>query len=355
MPRHAFSQGPWLFSRGVDLGVFVGAAALSFAALGLGALTGDLENPTPNWMWVPAVIFCDVAHVWSTAFRTYLDPVERASRRWLLRLVPLFGFAASVFLYSLGEFVFWRTLAYLAIFHFVRQQYGWVALYRSRAGETGFVGQMIDTSAIYSATLWPLLYWHTHVPRRFDWFVAGDVQALPSAIMPIATSLYLAALVTYLVRALYRAWHRQFNIGKDVVVVTTAATWYVGIVAFDSDYAFTVTNVFMHGIPYFAIIFTSARTRASTSSLLASVTRSALPFLCALWLVAFIEELLWDRAVWHERSWLFGEPWKLDSIKWFVVPMLALPQLTHYVLDGFLWRRKSNPSVAQLASPPTGE
>ena len=27
----------------------------------------------------------------------------------------------------------------------------------------------------------------------------------------------------------------------------------------------------------------------------------------------------------------------------YLVPLLALPQLTHYVLDGFIWRRKSNP------------
>jgi hypothetical protein len=30
----------------------------------------------------------------------------------------------------------------------------------------------------------------------------------------------------------------------------------------------------------------------------------------------------------------------------WLVPLLALPQATHYVLDGFIWRRKSNPDVA---------
>jgi len=32
------------------------------------------------------------------------------------------------------------------------------------------------------------------------------------------------------------------------------------------------------------------------------------------------------------------------------VPLLALPQLTHYVLDGFVWKRKNNPDFARLAS-----
>jgi hypothetical protein len=103
------------------------------------------------------------------------------------------------------------------------------------------------------------------------------------------------------------------NPGKDLVVGTTAAAWYVGIVAFDSDYAFTVTNVFMHGIPYFALVFVHARARAKAAepaeapSLAARLTRSIVPFLGTLWLIAFFEELIWDRAVWHDRSSLFGE------------------------------------------------
>jgi hypothetical protein len=61
----------------------------------------------------------------------------------------------------------------------------------------------------------------------------------------------------------------------------------------------------------------------------------------ALW-CAFCEELLWDRLVWHDRGYLFGasEPWLSDRVLSFVVPLLALPQLVHYALDGVLWRSK---------------
>lgn len=355
----------WLFSRNVDLAVFLGSALFSFAALGVGALAGVLHDETPGWAWVPAVILCDVAHVWSTIFRTYLDPTERRARPRLLAIVPLAGLAASVALMALGALVFWRALAYLAIFHFVRQQYGWVSLYRARAGEKGRLGRVVDTAAVYAATLWPLLYWHTHVPRRFSWFVPGDVVALPAIVMPAATVVYVLALAAYVVRAASLWLRRTPNPGKDVVVVTTALAWYVGIVAFDSDYAFSVTNVFMHGIPYFALVYVHAR-RATASSAPATpaarpplaqrLTRHVLVYLSVLWLIAFAEELLWDRAVWHDRGWLFGDGWSIGALELLVVPLLALPQLTHYVLDGFIWRRRSNPSVAGLvASPPAGE
>ena len=65
--------------------------------------------------------------------------------------------------------------------------------------------------------------------------------------------------------------------------------------------------------------------------------------LAVVWLLAYLEELLWDRGVWHERAWLFGAGWSLEAHRSWYVPLLALPQWTHYVLDGFIWRRKSNP------------
>lgn len=352
-------RGAWLFSARVDLAVFLGSAVVAFGALGIGALAGVLHEETPGWAWVPAVILCDVAHVWSTAFRTYLDPAERKARPWLLALVPAMGLGAGVALLSVGELTFWRALAYLAIFHFVRQQYGWVSLYRARAGESGRTGRIIDTAAIYAATTWPLLHWHTHLPRRFSWFFPGDIVTLSDRIMPVATVAYVAALASYVLRAAF-LWARGTpNPGKDIVVVTTAAAWYVGIVSFDSDYAFTVTNVFMHGIPYFALVFVHTRARAPAitneggapvPSLAARLTRSVVLYLGILWLIAFAEELLWDRAVWHDRDWLFGDAWNVGALKLVIVPLLALPQLTHYVLDGFIWRRRSNPSVAGLVA-----
>jgi len=48
-------------------------------------------------------------------------------------------------------------------------------------------------------------------------------------------------------------------VGKHVVVATTAACWYVGIIAINADYAFTVTNAFIHGVPYLTLVYLYAR------------------------------------------------------------------------------------------------
>lgn len=339
----------WLFSMPVDLSVFAGSAIVSLLLLWIGAAAGVLDGATPDWAWVPCVLLVDVAHVYSTSFRIYLDTAELRRRPLLYASVPIVGLFAAVALYGLGPLVFWRVLAYLAVFHFVRQQYGWVALYRSRCGEFDRFGHWLDAATVYAATIYPLAYWHAHLPRRFWWFLEGDFQlAVPGAIVTVIGWVTVALLAAYAVRSL-RAWFvtRRPNPGKDLVVVTTAVCWYAGIVAFNSDYAFTVTNVIVHGVPYLALVWFAAVRRAPAvpgTVFARFIGRGALVFVATLWVLAYVEELVWDRAVWQDRPWLFGDGWDVGWLQFAIVPLLALPQIVHYVLDGFIWKRRERES-----------
>ena len=67
----------------------------------------------------------------------------------------------------------------------------------------------------------------------------------------------------------------------------------------------------------------------------------AVRIVTTLWAFAYVEELFWNRGVWHERNWMFGANWDWTAWKVYLVPLLAVPQLTHYVLDGFIWRRNA--------------
>ena len=90
------------------------------------------------------------------------------------------------------------------------------------------------------------------------------------------TLFYALALAAYFAKSIYLYFKDGFlNIGKDIVVATTAVCWYVGIVAFNSDYAFTVTNVIIHGVPYFALIYVYARFRREAT--IAAGLRHPLP------------------------------------------------------------------------------
>lgn len=346
---------PWLVSRGFDVAVFGGSAALAFGLLWLGGASGLLSGAAPPWLFLGAVVFVDVAHVWSTAYRVYLDPEERGRRPALYAGLPLTAYVVGVLVYSLSSSLFWRALAYVAVFHFVRQQYGWVALYRRRLGVASALDRRLDDAAIYSATLYPLLYWHAHLPREFAWFLEGDfLPGLPAGAAAALFPLHVAITAAYALRQLQlRASGRPVSAGKNLVVATTWLTWYVGIVVLDSDYAFTVTNVLVHGIPYMAYVWHWGRRRyaASSARVAAAFRPGAWPlYLAPLLAVAFVEEWLWDRTLWHEQASLFPGPELLPSAAALalIVPLLALPQATHYLLDAWIWRlRPENPELAR--------
>lgn len=345
------TRAPWLFSRELDLAVFGGSAALALGLLAVGHLCGFLHGDAPEWVWLLCVLGVDVAHVWSSTLRIYLDPVERRRRPVLYALAPILGLAVAIALHTWSAAAFWRALAYLAAFHFVRQQVGWVALYRARAGDRSTLGRVIDEGATYAATLWPLLHWHAHLPRRMAWFVQGDfastsaLRTVELAARPVAAAFAIA----YVLRAAV-LWRRGAgNPGKDLVVATTAACWIAGIVVVPSDFAFTVTNVLIHGIPYLALVWTTGRRAPLAGPARGLFAGGPAVFVGLLVAVAFVEELGWDRAVWHDRAWLFGGGAVVaPGVLTVLVPLLAVPQITHYVLDGFIWRRGTSADRARL-------
>ena len=111
-----FQERPWLFGKRVDLLAFGGSATASLGLLAVGAWAGLLNADTPEWLWVVAVLAVDVAHVWSTLFRVYLDPVELRRRLGLYLALPAICYAVGVALHSVSSMTFWRVLAYLALF-----------------------------------------------------------------------------------------------------------------------------------------------------------------------------------------------------------------------------------------------
>lgn len=345
------SEGSWLFSRRVDLLVFGGSALLSCLLIALGAALDLLDADAPTWTWLLCVVAIDVAHVWSTGFRVYFLTHELRARPLLFYGVPLLAYLVGVALHAVGPLAFWRALAYLAVWHFVRQQMGFMRLYGRRNRAQTALDGALDQCAIVISMLYPLISWHAHLPRAFTWFVQGDfvadelVQASARAVLPAAQVCCVLALGAFGVRQ-WLLWRRGSWVpGKLVLVLATCCCWVLGIVVFDSDYAFTVSNIVLHGVPYF--VLTHRYARAATPSSLARRIAIAgfVPFALVCIALALAEEALWDSLIWHEHVSSLGADFALSAAgSLFVVPLLAVPQVTHYVLDGLVWRvRRENP------------
>ncbi len=350
----SFKQ-PWLHSKTVDSFFILGPSWIVTAALlTFPELMAANANVSPM-VWLLLVVCIDVAHVYSTLYRTYFDTKEVRTRPLLYIGAPIAGFAIAVMIYSLSAAAFWTALAYLAVFHFVRQQYGFLMLYsrNDRAAKTWM--RYLDRLVIYLATIYPLIYWHTHLPRAFNWFVDGDFLALPLIVDGIARPIYLLSLVAYCFKELRLRNRGQLNAPRNLLVFGTAASWYVGIVIAQGDLGFTLANVVAHGVPYMALIWIYGSNQGALEKQRKLwFGAAALPLFVAIPVaIGYFEEGIWDGLVWRDHSTLFqwasGLPALTDHATLsIVIPFLALPQLTHYILDGFIWRLKHNPDWRRI-------
>lgn len=348
----------WLCSARFDLAFFIGPAALSLLLV-IPAWFGWIPDlDTPLWAWIALVLAVDVAHVWSSLYRVYLDPAELRRRPWLYALCPLGVYLASTLLYAVNPAWFWTTLAYIAVHHFVKQQVGFVSLYRHRGGERDPRLRRLDQLAVYTGTLVPIAYWHVHLPREIHWFLPGDfLGPWPSWLMDALWPLYVLVGGLWAAQRLHQGLTTgRWNPGKDLTMLATWSMWFVGIVAIESDYVFTATNVLLHGVPYIALVWLTTHRRAASQAparsgrILRWALRRAWIFVGLILALAFAEEALWDTLLWHDHPQLFGD-WDVPDASWvplLFVPLLTVPQATHYVLDGFIWRMDgSNPGLRE--------
>ncbi|MFI5384857.1 MAG: hypothetical protein ACHQ50_01945 [Fimbriimonadales bacterium] len=337
---------PWIYSPKFDLSAIIGPpVVITAVVLVWGSKLVSLSEPT--WLWILLVLGVDVAHVYSSLFRTYLDRDEFKRRRTLYLVAPAISWLGGIAIYALwGPVFFWSAVAYFAIYHFVRQQYGFFMLYR-RGEPTGDVGYRIDQVAIYMATVYPLVYWHTY-SRNFQWFSDFEVIHIP-VVWPeyVCRAIYVASLGAFLIKEVYR-WRAtgSLNAGKCLLLMATAAAWGTGIIIFNGDLTFTLINIISHGVPYMALIWIyqyrkrANKVHAENRFLRFFQLRYVPLYVLALVALAYFEEGIWDRVVWNEHADIFGSFYLPASATVLVilVPLLTMPQVTHYVLDAYIWR-----------------
>lgn len=304
----------------------------------------QIESDYSFYTWLILVVFIDVAHVYATLFKTYLLAKAFREKKRLLIALPVICFIVGTVLFLLGSVVFWTVLAYVAVFHFIRQQYGFMRLYSRNETKTQ-ISMCIDNLAIYAATGYPMLYWFMSSPRKFTWFMPNEFFKFNnSALLNIFTISYVVLLLLYFLKTAYVLYsNKYFNIPKNAIVGGTAASWYFGIVYFNNDLVFTMLNIVSHGVPYMALIYlkeikpSKGKTFSGVGGYV-NAYKGIFIYIAILLILAFSEEYLWEIIVWNEHFSL--ENVISESWHFLLVPLLVVPQFTHYLLDGFIWKTK---------------
>ena len=354
--------GKWLISKNVDLWVLL-IPVWSCWLIAFLLPTEQLHSDISLWIFVLIVIGIDVSHVWSSIFRTYLDREEFNAHKRVLIIAPVLSFLLAYGLAMISIDLFWRCLAYVAVYHFVKQQFGFMRIYKAKNGD--FRPKLIgDNFVIYLSMLYPIIFWHLAADRQFAWFVEGDFLSagLEAEVMQmigcIGNVLYFGVIGWWLLDEIRSSQKGSFMTGKVLWMLTTGFNWFLGIVYFNSDLVFTITNVVAHGLPYLSlIIFYNGSKVKLKSGVISKMEwiKIGTTIVAVVLLLAMAEEYLWDLLVYRENESLFtfmtSYPMEAPTyyIQLLTVGLLAVPQITHYILDGYIWKsNKKNPYLKDI-------
>ncbi|HZY82094.1 MAG TPA: hypothetical protein VFE50_21365 [Cyclobacteriaceae bacterium] len=340
--------GHWLANRGKETVLII---LPLFIPVFIVILFRDYFNThlevTPGW-WLLLVLLIDVSHVYSTLFRFYWERSTFQKYKKVLLIIPAVAFVVGLSLHLYDSFLFWRILAYVALYHFIRQQYGFLRLYSRKQNQNRYE-KLIDAAAIYAATLYPVLYWHMNLTGTLSWFVPNDFVRLDLVWLEVPSlMLYVAIMLVYIIKEWLVSWNSGFNTPKNAIVAGTFLSWYVGIVMFHGDLTFTLLNVVAHGIPYMGLVWLYGEKKGGTS--FSPGLRGVLIFVAVVAAFAYFEEAIWDGMIWKDHEELFPFMVGFEALSnpvtiSVVVALLVLPQVTHYVLDGFIWRFSKDSSA----------
>lgn len=296
------TQPRWIVSRRFDLGWFFGGAAIG---LGMAALHFFARAPVLLLLWIWIICF-DGPHMAAGYSRTFADRETRRTKPRLLGL-SLLAFAAgplalvaNLALRSPDPFqLFLGGVSIYAIYHVVRQHYGFLMLYRAKNGDRRDF--KLDRACLYLGCWLPYLrFLLTHpriralasLPATLTWPEVALAQLLALA--------FALCCVAFTALALRRARAGEPTLPKLAYFLTTMLVYgvcFFVIARYEPVYApargpdqefmllFTVLSVF-HSTQYVGLVWSHNHERyaaggAAQHGLAGVISRSLPRFLLA--------------------------------------------------------------------------
>jgi hypothetical protein len=268
----------WLLSPRADLALLFGGVLPSFALFAAWQ-AGWLDAGHLVLLWV--FVFHG-PHFWATISRTYLDKAEWQARRGLL-LGSLLWFVVGPALVGLAVLAGWTELqrafffaaALWAYHHVVKQHFGFMALYRARAGESDRRELGLHRRYIVLSLWMPALITLSGTPAWLDQipFVPSISAANAETFLAVHRSTTVAcgilfwtlqaAFVLHLLHRLRRG--RGINVQETGIAVCAVALHWVVVRAVldrpDQFYAFVPLVTIYHNLQYHALVWHYNRRR----------------------------------------------------------------------------------------------
>lgn len=345
MRTRAASQ-PWIISRREDLLWFQGSvvAGLVLLAFFLAAPRLDAATLAPGHPVVLAVflwgVLFDGTHVWGTYARSYLAPDEASRaglpgrRSWLLLAVgPVIAFADAELSAPGPLFGMFLLAAYLwAYWHLVRQHYGFLMLYRKRAGEYDARGVCLDSLVLWIGCLYPFLRFSLSAA----YFRTGLPELLPDSwlgTLRLALDLGFGATMIGIIGLIASERVEPFRLGPKHLLLAIVVSFHIAVFGLlDHLLPILATLTIFHNLQYHRIVWQYERGLGRRPSGGLGRYLAAGVVLGIVW---YTPRVLGAAAAHHGLACNL-----LVGLGWGVA-------FHHYLVDGRIWRVRRSASVSR--------
>lgn len=303
-----------------------------FFFIALGPYFPEESAPFVFYAFIVGVLI-DSGHVYLTAFRTVLRPVELRSHPtyWV---TPLLTCAAVCLWLGLQIPYFWVALVYFGIFHYNAQFYGMLRWYEKINGRFCPASHRF----LHALMLLPFIGAHFRQPIKVGYYTDFPIFFIPHDTLYWAgVAAFAATVAAWLVFEwrLFRRGRREFN--RFCAILGPAVIYGWCFLAADTGAEVLFPVLVAHGIPYFAIMDISLR-RLNPSFFHGALKVTGL--LVATALIFSVGEKF------YEEHWVgnaMSDTYVQAPLSWFQIVLTGIfmtPLLCHYIWDGHLWRGK---------------
>ncbi len=328
----------WIFGYPVLLGLLIIVyLSRSIEPIDPYTVTNSVQLLKPGIFFLIFSVFFDFPHILSSFLRIVLDQEDFQRRKKLFIGIPLLCFFSVGVLATVSKQWAIMGITYVNMFHRMKQDLGWVMYSRRMAQESDRVSYYLDRSLVYLLTLFPLIYLHMLPEDSGWWLFPGDLAfRLSGDYINLLKFFFWGAIAGYFVIFLLRIKKGSLiNLNKIYLMTLICIAWYVGIVHFNGA---TWMIDLLHAFPYLMLIFYFGKNKWQGAQGLRGrlfVGPSAVLLYLGLVALAYL----------YSRPQAYLTIPKLPFQGWIFAAMV-LPSVTHYVLDGFLWKvGKSNPDL----------
>lgn len=319
-----------------------GLLAIAFAV----ATRHSQEWAVRVWIAYFIYICIDSGHVYTTMWRTYLQPAEFNERRRLYLITPfafMIVFALWVGLRLPG---LWEVVVYGTLFHNFRQLWGFLRWYEKVEGRKD-----PNTGFFFHAFIFiPIAAFHVNPvrPKGYYYVNAGEMLHWPNEIAYKACLVaYFAVVVVFLLHE-FQNWRAGLREPGRLLGLLTAMAIYGYGPLFGTTFSEVILPlVTSHGIAYMAVM-------SQTTDRLGHTKWSGFKNLLIVMVVTAVVLGVADGLM--QYMLVDKESVSADEVPtWGLIVATALslgPLYSHYLFDAFLWKKshRDAPVVFSAAS-----